>query len=252
MKISRRDFVTMSAALLLPACVGDPTGPRTDEEPVDPRLTAVPGTPSASVSSGESSLGLGDDRDGLLYVPATYDSETPAPLFVALHGATGAAVDWRGFYDACDARGMVLLAVDSRQSTWDRIRGTFASDVAFIDAALAHTFDRVSVDPERIVLGGFSDGASYALSLGPSNGNLFRQLIAFSPGFANPTQGRVGKPRIFVSHGTNDRILPVTNSRLDIVPFFENDGYDVTYLEFDGAHEVPREIGSAALDWFLS
>ncbi len=248
---SRRDFLGGSAALVpvLLGCSDTGTGP--GDDPVDPRLTVVPTAPTRSAVVGESALGLGAARDGLLYVPASYDPGTPAPLFVGLHGAGGAAENWQGFYDACEARGMVLLAVDSRQSTWDRIRGTFAADVTFIDRALAHTFDRVAVDPDRIVLGGFSDGASYALSLGPSNGNLFLQLIAFSPGFANPTQGRVGRPRIFVSHGRNDGILPVTASRDRIVPFFEEDGYDVTYLEFDGAHEVPREVGSAALDWFL-
>ncbi len=251
---TRRTFLAHSSYAVLPALLGcstAPTGPRTDEEPVDPRLTAVPGAPTLTAAVGESPLGLGDLRDGLLYVPESYDPAQPAPLFVGLHGAGGAADNWRGFYDACETRGMVLLAVDSRQGTWDRIRGTFASDVAFIDRALAWTFDRVVVDTERLVLGGFSDGASYALSLGPSNGNLFGQLIAFSPGFASPTEGRVGRPRIFVSHGTEDRILPVTNSRDTIVPFFEEDGYDVTYMEFEGAHEVPREIGSAALDWFL-
>lgn len=30
---------------------------------------------------------------------------------------------------------------------------------------------------------GFSDGASYALSLGLPNGNLFSHIVAFSPGF---------------------------------------------------------------------
>jgi phospholipase/carboxylesterase len=36
-------------------------------------------------------------------------------------------------------------------------------DVAFINRALAKTFETVSVDPVRIIAGGFSDGATYAL-----------------------------------------------------------------------------------------
>jgi phospholipase/carboxylesterase len=219
---------------------------------VDPRLTTRVTAPTLDAQVGQSALGLGGARDGLLYVPTSYDPAVPAPLFVGLHGATGEASNWTGFFDACESRGMVLLAVDSRESTWDRIRGSFAADVSFIDSALAHTFARVAVDPDRIALAGFSDGASYSLSLGPSNGNLFAQLIAFSPGFARPTQGRVGRPRIFVSHGVRDGILPVRNSRDAIVPTFEADGYDVTYVEFDGGHEVPREIGGRALDWFLA
>ena len=250
---TRREFVAWGTAAVLPpllAC-SDATGPDSGAEAVDPRLTSTPHAPSLPPTTGESALGIESGRDGVVYVPESYDPATPAPLFVGLHGASGSASNWRGFYAACEARGMVLLAIDSRRQTWDRITGPFAADVTFLDRALDHTFERVSVDAERIALGGFSDGASYALSLGPSNGNLFRQLVAFSPGFARPTEGRVGRPRIFVSHGRRDAVLPVTNSRLTIVPSFEADGYDVTYLEFDGGHEVPSEIGSAALDWFL-
>jgi predicted esterase len=37
-----------------------------------------------------------------------------------------------------------------------------------------------------------------------------------------------------------------------IVPELRNAGYDVTYREFDGGHEVPAEISEEALDWFLA
>ena len=56
------------------------------------------------------------------------------------------------------------------------------------------------VDPARLVIGGFSDGASYALSLGLINGQLFRKVAAFSPGFV-VTGEPEGKPRVFISHG---------------------------------------------------
>ena len=101
------------------------------------------------------------------------------------------------------------------------------------------------------MLGGFSDGASYALSLGVSNGDLFSHLIAFSPGFVERSDPIVGKPRIYVSHGTNDGILSVTTTRNAIVPFLRNEDYEVTFEEFDGGHEVPAEISESALDWFL-
>jgi len=35
---------------------------------------------------------------------------------------------------------------------------------------------------------GFSDGASYALSVGITNGDLFTHVIAFSPGFVAPAR----------------------------------------------------------------
>ena len=68
---------------------------------------------------------------------------------------------------------MSVLAPDSRGTTWDAIREGFGDDVTFIDRALEHVFARVSIDPARVTVGGFSDGASYALSLGLANGDVF-------------------------------------------------------------------------------
>jgi len=250
---TRREMIASGFVALLPplwGCSSDPTGP--SSEGSSPFMTVTWRPPTLTAGIGEMPLGLADERDGLLYVPASYDAAVATPLFVALHGAGGRADNWRGLFDACDARGMALLAIDARQVTWDRIRGSFGPDVVFLDRAMAHTFDRVNVDASRIVLGGFSDGASYALSLGPANGSLFSRIIAFSPGFARPPEGRVGRPPIFVSHGTQDSILPVENAREVIVPVFRDEGYEVEYVEFEGGHEVPPEIGSRALDWFLS
>jgi predicted esterase len=67
-----------------------------------------------------------------------------------------------------------------------------------------------------------------------------------------PAEPLVGKPRIFVSHGTQDPILSVAASRDRIVPALREDGYDVTYEEFVGGHQVPRVVSEQALDWFLA
>ena len=118
-----------------------------------------------------------------------------------------------------------------------------------IDRALEHTFSRYAVDPARLAIGGFSDGASYALSLGITNGDLFTHVIAFSPGFMAPA-GHAGSPRVFVSHGTRDRVLPIDHCSRRIVPELERSGYDVRYREFDGGHTIPPQIASEAVGWF--
>jgi predicted esterase len=147
---------------------------------------------------------------------------------------------------------MIMLAIESRGTAWDLIQfGVFGPDLPFIDEALAFTFDRCLIDRDRLCLMGFSDGASYALSLGTSNGDLFTHLLSFSPGFWRIAQPQVGKPLIFISHGTEDQILPLQATRDGIVPDLRSQGYDVTYEEFVGPHIVPREIAQAAFDWFL-
>ena len=144
----------------------------------------------------------------------------------------------------------MLVAPDSRQSTWDVILGGFGPDVAFVDRSLDRVFRSLAVDPEHVAVGGFSDGASYALSIGLTNGDLFPHVIAFSPGFASPAEGR-GRPRLFISHGTQDTVLPIASTSRRIVPRMQRDGYEVRYREFDGPHAVPSEISREALTWFL-
>jgi phospholipase/carboxylesterase len=254
--MSRRRFVRMGAgALATPLFLGcgnsaDP-GPDDPLPATEPRLTARPGAPVAPPTLGSSQLELGGVRDGFLYVPATYTPDTPMPLFVALHGYGGGGHEWSIYNGRAEARGMIVLAPDSRDATWDVALGGFGPDVAFLDEALRYTFEHCRVDPSRIALAGFSDGASYALSLGVSNGDLFSHLIAYSPGFYLPSNPIVGKPPVFVSHGTEDQILSVTTTRDSIVPRLRALGYDVDYEEFIGTHEVPPAITESSLNWFL-
>lgn len=256
--MTRRSFIrTGFGALAVPmvgGCLGsttDVSGPN-DSDP--PRFTARPGTPTETPTLGLSELGLGGGRDGLMYVPESYSPDTPAPLFVGLHGAGGEGSNWASYPDRAEERGMVFLAPDSRSYTWDLMTGPdyyFGPDVEFLDAMLQHTFDRCRIDPTRIALGGFSDGASYLISLGLCNGDLFSHLVAYSPGYYVIVDPWVGTPEIYVSHGQQDDVLSFEHTRDTIVPTLRESGYDVTFHEFEGGHEVPSEVSEAALDWFL-
>ena len=221
-------------------------------EPAPGRLVARPRTAhrgSSTLVAGLAPLALAAGRDGLLFVPDGYDTARPTPLVVALHGAGQSAS--RGiapWTPVADEAGLIVLAPDSRGATWDFVNGPFGPDVAFIDRALRFAFDRLNVDPARLTLAGFSDGASYALSLGLANGDLFSHLVAFSPGIMAPP-GYRGRPRVFVSHGTRDQILDIDRASRRIVPELRARGYDVEYHEFDGRHEVPPEIAKLAAAW---
>jgi predicted esterase len=102
-----------------------------------------------------------------------------------------------------------------------------------------------------VAIGGFSDGATYAISLGLINGDLFKRVAAFSPGFVidGPTQG---KPGLFISHGTRDHILPIDRCGRRIAADLKTRGYEVTFREFDGDHEIPFEVMREGLRWVAS
>jgi phospholipase/carboxylesterase len=212
------------------------------------RLRARPEMPAADIEPGEHRLGLTTGRDGTLYIPAGIAPQTSVPLMVMLHGAGSSARNVSFTFPLAEEFGVVILAPDSRSSTWDAVRGGFGPDVAFIDQALRYTFQRVNVSPARLAIGGFSDGASYALSLGLANGDVFSHLIAFSPGFVAPAP-IAGRPSVFISHGTQDEVLSIDATSRRIVPRLRGAGYQVTYREFEGPHRVPTAIAREAFEW---
>lgn len=215
------------------------------------RLQSRPTQLTEAGMSGLHPLQLDSRRDGWLYVPTTYQANHPAPLLLMLHGAGGDAEGGlRIVQPLADAFNTLVLAVDSRQQTWDVLISHYGPDIAFLDRALDQTFTRYAINPNQIAIAGFSDGASYALSVGLTNGDLFTHIIAFSPGFMAPAQ-QVGKPRSFISHGTDDTVLPIARCSRQLVPRLQQANYDVLYREFNGGHTVPSAIAQAAFEWFI-
>ena len=136
---------------------------------------------------GQQPLKLGDDRDGLLYIPRGYKPDVPMPMVLMLHGAGGTGLSVGYTFEIADDLGIIILAPDSRnEATWDLLLHGYADDVEFIGAALRSAYARCAVDRKRMAIAGHSDGASYALSLGIGTGDTFGKILAFSPGVMQP------------------------------------------------------------------
>ena len=212
------------------------------------RLASRPISTDGALPPGEHRLVEVGLAGTVVAVPP--ELRTPAPLLVFFHGAGGTADNVLPLVrDAAAAHGALVLAPSSAGSTWDLLTGSLGRDVAALDAALQHVFTRCAVD--RVALGGFSDGGSYALSIGVANGDLAQAVLAFSPGFLAPPE-QVGQPRVWVSHGTGDRVLPVDRCGRRVVELLSRAGYEVAYEEFDGGHVVPPDLVRAAFGWWLS
>ncbi len=214
------------------------------------RFSAGPHAPGMDLGPGEHVLDNNRGRRALLYIPPSYDPAKPTPLMLMLHGARG---DGDRTLDqqraVAEQYGVILLSPSTRSGTWDAIRGDFAHDFAKLDTLLAQTFDRCNVDSTRIASAGFSDGASYAVSIGLMNGDLFTHIVAHSPGFIISKE-RTGKPAVYISHGRQDEVLPFDRCGARIAAQLEREGYAPRFDVFDGGHTASREIRSAALAWF--
>jgi phospholipase/carboxylesterase len=241
MPMTRREFLAATAVAPLTASSGPTTGLRSQS------------TASSETSPGRHALNLSDepDRDGFVYVPRNYNDSVPVPLLVMLHGAGNTALSTSYAFPLADEFGTILVAPDSRdERTWDGILLNWGPDVDFIARALGQTIARVNVDRTRLGVCGFSDGASYALSFGISFGDQFGHIIAMSPGVMQPIEAR-GKPKIFISHGTADQVMPIDVTSRRFVPRLKSLGYDVTYREYDGRHAPSPPIVHEAFEWFL-
>jgi phospholipase/carboxylesterase len=54
---------------------------------------------------------------------------------------------------------------------------------------------------------------------------------------------------MFISHGRQDRVLPIERCGRRVARVLRDTGYAVEYLEFDGGHDVPADVVTAALAW---
>ena len=241
--MTRRRFGAMTGAALA-ACVLGCRGRAATRGAG--RLTARPRTPVSAGARrpkpGSHPLALGGERDAILLIPAGAPASA-LPLLILLHGAGGNGGNMlRRLGAAADTAGIAVLSPDSRDPrSWDGIRGGLGPDVAFLNRALARVFEMLDVDAGRISVGGFSDGATYAITLGLINGDLFSRVVAWSPGFYVDDEVH-GKPRFYISHGRSDEILPIDRCSRVIVPRLQRRGYDVTYKEFDGGHAMTPDV----------
>ena len=199
------------------------------------RLNLPPAAGQPRWPPGLHQCAVGAERPALLRVPAG----EPTGLAMLFHGAGGGpdgAIDLLA--GRADAEGLLVLAPASTGRTWDLVGGPVGPDLRQCATLLGQVLRGWPVRYDDRLVAGFSDGASYALSLGLSNGDVFSFAAGFSPGFVTAPV-RHGRPRVFVSHGTADAVLPIERCGRAVARQLREADYDVTYDEFADGHLVP-------------
>jgi phospholipase/carboxylesterase len=188
-----------------------------------------------------------------LYVPETCTPDTPAPLIMALHGGAGHGRGflWTWLRDA-RAQGAILVAPTSVGDTW-ALSGPDL-DTPNLARILAQVGARWTLDPDRLLLTGMSDGGTFSYVSGLEAASPFTHLAPIAAAFhpmlaemADPDRIR-GLP-IHVAHGALDWMFPIDMAR-EAHQALSAAGAAVTYREIsDLSHTYPRELNPQILEW---
>jgi phospholipase/carboxylesterase len=188
-----------------------------------------------------------------LYVPESYDGSSDWPLVVALHGGVGSGREflWTWLREARGRR-FLLLAPTAIGPTWSLIGPDV--DGERLRRVVSWVCERWRVTPDRVLLTGLSDGATYTLLTGLAEGSPFTALAPIA-GVLHPVNAvngnldRAAGTRIYLVHGALDWMFPVQTARW-ARDRLEEAGASLVYREIaDLSHTYPREENGRILAW---
>lgn len=119
---------------------------------------------------------------------------------------------------------------------------------------LASAAQQLGIPPERLVVGGFSQGGVMALSLLLTQPQLMQaamvlhsRLLSQVLPLVAPSEALQGK-QLWVSHGTRDQVIPLASAHA-IRALVETLPIALSYAEFPNAHEITQQELDEAMVW---
>jgi polyhydroxybutyrate depolymerase len=148
--------------------------------------------------------------------PAGWDGTSPLPATVFFHGwrSTGrAVVESEALVRAFSDEGVLLIAPDGRDKTWAHVGSPSSArdDLAFVDAVMADVRRRWPIDGDRLLVTGFSQGASMAWDVACYRGDAFAAFAPIAGAFWEPLPETcpAGPVNLRHVHGTGDGTVPM-------------------------------------------
>jgi phospholipase/carboxylesterase len=111
---------------------------------------------------------------------------------------------------------------------------------------IAEVRDRSRSRPDDTVLGGFSQGAIVSTEIAFRSDEPMRALIILSGNFVDESAWTPGMPArrglpVFIAHGRHDDVLRFESAER-LATAMKQAGLRVTWVPFDGAHEIPASV----------
>lgn len=162
----------------------------------------------------------GENREYILFIPASYDGTTPAPLVLNFHGFGGSASAYMEEADVrpqAESNSFILVYPQGScldgSPHWNPCppggdNKSEVDDFGFIEAVINEVSAAYNVDPERVYALGYSNGGMMAYGLA----HFKSELIAAVASISGTMLDCIGPPShpmpVVHLHGTNDGVLP--------------------------------------------
>jgi len=194
-----------------------------------------------------------------LVLPPDQASAGAHPAIILIHGRGANEEDLVGLPGVFDKRLMILsvrapfaFAYDGGY-TWYDIGalgvpepGSFRESCDRLGQFVADALEHYSIDPQRLILLGFSMGTAMALSFAASHPGLICGVVAHSGYLPEKTHltyewEKLTGCRILLTHGVDDPVIPLFMARRTRDLLAQSTAR-LTYREYQGGHEITQEM----------
>lgn len=180
--------------------------------------------PSNAVEYGIKEYGIlfqGLDRDYIVYVPESYQPETPSPLLFVYHGFGGnneSLMNYTGFNEIADQENFIIVYPQGSNFLgtphWNVggwTVGSTTDDVAFTNFLINTVSENYSINSDRIYATGMSNGGFMSFLLACQMSDQFAAVASVTGSMTTETLNECSPVRavpILQIHGTNDVVVP--------------------------------------------
>jgi polyhydroxybutyrate depolymerase len=208
----------------------------------------------AQITTIKQIVSGGINRDYRLYTPPAYDGFYPVPLVINLHGKTSTASQHDTYCRmnlVADTGNFILvhpngMANQRNVREWWPVPSSSSvppniDDVQFIRDVIDNVSSLYNIDPNRIYIVGFSNGANMAHSLAKRMSDKIAAICTNAGALSDIQLGEIGvvgpvhPMPILNMHGTADPLAPYFGSSL----FLSADSLVKKYASFNGCNMTP-------------
>jgi polyhydroxybutyrate depolymerase len=214
--------------------------------------------------SGNSSFYVSFEFDGrtrryMVHIPLSYDGSNPTPLVISLHGYGGNARSSEqvtGFTEKSDKEGFIAVYPEGIGQSWNgpyccgEAYSSNVDDVGFIRELINRLEQEYNIDPDRIYVAGFSNGAIMAYRLAAELSDKIAAIAPVAGSIGGKFNGnaplrKVAEPlnpvSVVIFHGTNDTSIyyygGLSSNGLFSLSVAESTNF---WVNHDGCAETPQ------------